>query len=117
MVFGTPGGDKQDQWSLQLFLNHVDFGMGVQFALDQPTVHIWHMPGSFWPHAAYPGRVYVEPRIPLDVREGLTGLGHEVVVSPPWSHGRCCAIRYDPNSGVMFGGASPRRSEAQAIGW
>jgi gamma-glutamyltranspeptidase/glutathione hydrolase len=117
MVFGTPGGDNQDQWSLQLFLNHVDFGMGVQLAMDQPTVHIRHVPGSFWPHAAYPGRVYVEPRIPVEVREGLAGLGHEVVVSPPWSHGRCCAIRYDPDSGVMFGGASPRRAEAQAIGW
>ena len=117
MVFGTPGGDNQDQWTLQLFLNHVDFGMGVQLALDQPTVHIRHVPGSFWPHAAYPGRVYVEPRIPVEVREGLAERGHEVVVSAPWSHGRCLAIRYDPDSGVMFGGASPRRAEAQAIGW
>ena len=117
MVFGTPGGDSQDQWTLQFFLNHVDFGMSVQLALDQPTVHIRHVPGSFWPHAAYPGRVYVEPRIPAGVREGLAGRGHEVVVSPPWSHGRCLAIRYDPASGVMFGGASPRRAEAQAIGW
>jgi len=40
-----------------------------------------------------------------------------VVVSDPWSHGRCLAIRCDPDSGVMFGGASPRRAEAQAIGW
>ena len=117
MVFGTPGGDNQDQWTLQFFLNHVDFGMNVQLALDQPTVHIRHVPGSFWPHAAYPGRVYVEPRIPEKVRAGLAERGHEVVVSPPWSHGRCLAIRYDPESGVMFGGASPRRAEGQAIGW
>jgi len=117
MVFGTPGGDNQDQWTLQFFLNHVDFGMNVQLALDQPTVHIRHVPGSFWPHAAYPGRVYVEPRIPEEVRAGLAGRGHEVVVSPPWTHGRCLAIRYDPESGVMFGGASPRRAESQAIGW
>jgi len=117
MVFGTPGGDNQDQWTLQFFLNHVDFGMKVQLALDQPTVHIRHVPGSFWPHAAYPGRVYVEPRIPGEVRVGLAERGHEIVVSPPWSHGRCLAIRYDPESGVMFGGASPRRAEGQAIGW
>jgi gamma-glutamyltranspeptidase/glutathione hydrolase len=117
MVFGTPGGDNQDQWTLQLFLNHVDFGMGVQLAIDQPTVHIQHVPGSFWPHAAYPGRVHIEPRIPEAVRDGLKKRGHDVVVSPAWSHGRCCAIRYDPDTGVMFGGASPRRAEAQAIGW
>ena len=117
MVFGTPGGDKQDQWTLQFFLNHIDFGMNVQLSLDQPTVHISHVPGSFWPHATYPGRVHVEPRISKEVRNGLVEKGHEVVVSNPWSHGRCLAIRYDPDTGIMFGGASPRRAESQAIGW
>ncbi|UCH57227.1 MAG: gamma-glutamyltransferase family protein [Candidatus Bathyarchaeota archaeon] len=117
MVFGTPGGDNQDQWTLQFFLNHVDFGMNVQLALDQPTVHTRHVSGSFWPHAAYPGRVYVEPRIPGEVVEGMERRDHEIVVSRPWSHGRCLAIRYDPETGVMFGGASPRTCEAYAIGW
>ena len=26
MAFGTPGGDSQEQWTLQFFLNHVNFG-------------------------------------------------------------------------------------------
>ncbi len=117
MVFGTPGGDAQDQWTLHFFLNHVDFGMNVQLALDQPTVHSRHFPGSFWPHAAYPGRVHIEPRIPEEVRKGLEEKGHEVVVSRPWSHGRCLAIRYDPETGIIYGGASPRTQEAYAIGW
>jgi gamma-glutamyltranspeptidase/glutathione hydrolase len=117
MVFGTPGGDNQDQWTLQFFLNHVDFGMNVQFALDQPTVHTSHFPASFWPHAAHPGRVHVEPRIPVDVVEGLREKGHRIVVSDPWSHGRCLAIRYDPETGVIFGGASPRTGEPYVIGW
>ena len=117
MTFGTPGGDQQDQWTLQLFLNHVDFGMDLQEALDQPTVHSRHFPGSFWPHAAYPGRVHAEPRIPVEVIKGLRSRGHDVVISKPWSHGRCLAIRYDPETGIMYGAASPRRSEAYAIGW
>jgi gamma-glutamyltranspeptidase/glutathione hydrolase len=117
MVFGTPGGDSQDQWTLQFFLNYADFGMNVQLALDQPTVHSRHFPGSFWPHAAYPGRVHVEPRIPEEVRKGLEEKGHEVVVSRPWSHGRCLAIRYDPETGIIYGGASPRTAEAYAMGW
>ena len=37
MVFGTPGGDGQDQWTLQFLLNYVDFGMDLQEALDAPT--------------------------------------------------------------------------------
>jgi gamma-glutamyltranspeptidase/glutathione hydrolase len=117
MVFGTPGGDNQDQWTLQFFLNHVDFGMNIQLSLDRPTIHINHMPGSFWPHDAYPGRVHAEPRIPTDTLEELRDRGHEIIVSKPWSHGRCLAIRYNSDTGVMYGGASPRRAEAYAIGW
>lgn len=117
MVFGTPGGDRQDQWTLQFFLNHVEFGMNVQEALDAPTVHSNHFPASFWPHAAKPGEVNVEPRIGTEVAEGLRSLGHRVVFSEPWSHGRCLAIRYDPDSGVMYGGASPRTGEPYAMGW
>ncbi len=117
MVFGTPGGDCQDQWSLQFFINHVDFGMNVQLALDQPTVHIRHMPASFWPHAAQPGRVFVEPRISKEVVEGLKAKGHEIVMSEPWSHGRCLSIRYDHETGMIYGGASPRTGEPYAIGW
>ena len=44
MVFGTPGGDGQDQWTLQFFLNFVHFGMNLQEALDAPTVHSVHFP-------------------------------------------------------------------------
>jgi len=117
MVFGTPGGDRQDQWTLQFFLNHVEFGMNVQEALDAPTVHTSHFPGSFWPHNVRPGEVSVEPRIPDDVVSGLKEKGHRVVMSRPWSHGRCLAIRYDPDTGVMFGGASPRTGEPYALGW
>jgi gamma-glutamyltranspeptidase/glutathione hydrolase len=117
MVFGTPGGDRQDQWTLQFFLNHVEFGMNVQEALDAPTVHTSHFPGSFWPHTVRPGEVSVEPRIPVDVVSGLREKGHRIVMSRPWSHGRCLAIRYDPDTGVMFGGASPRTGEPYAVGW
>jgi gamma-glutamyltranspeptidase/glutathione hydrolase len=117
MVFGTPGGDKQDQWTLQFFLNHVDFKMNVQEALDAPTVHTSHFPASFWPHSVRPGEIYLEPQIPSEVIKGLKAKGHKIVISKPWSHGRCLAIRYDPRSKVMYGGASPRTGEPYALGW
>ena len=117
MVFGTPGGDQQDQWTLQLFLNHVEFGMNVQEAIDAPTVHTSSFPGSFWPHAARPGEVSVEPGVPEPVVEGLRKRGHRIVISKPWSHGRCLAIRYDAETRVIHGGASPRTGEPYAIGW
>jgi gamma-glutamyltranspeptidase / glutathione hydrolase len=117
MVFGTPGGDQQDQWTLQFFLNVVDFGMSVQEALDAPTFHSQHFPSSFYPRAQYPGRVVVEGRIPEAVRQELERRGHEVVVVGDWANGRVLGIRTDPARGLIFGGASPRLETGYAIGW
>ena len=117
MVFGTPGGDTQDQITLQFFLNHVDFGMDIQQSLDAPTVYSVHFPSSFYPRASYPGRMVVEGGIDRDVIEQLIGRGHEVLESDPWSHGKVMGIRYDKKTGVISGGASPRKSIAYAFGW
>lgn len=117
MTFGTPGGDQQDQWSLQFFLNHMEFGMNIQLALDMPTVHSTHFPSSFSPHDVHLGAVHVEPRIKAEVMDGLKKKGHKIVVDSPWSHGRCLAIRFDPKTNIIFGAASPRRAEAYAMGW
>ena len=53
MVFGTPGGDQQDQWTFQFFLNHVVFGMNLQAAVDAPSFHSNHFPSSFYPREAH----------------------------------------------------------------
>ena len=42
MVFGSPGGDAQDQWALQFLLNVVEFGMSLQEAVEAPT--FWTQP-------------------------------------------------------------------------
>jgi gamma-glutamyltranspeptidase/glutathione hydrolase len=117
MVFGTPGGDCQDQWTLQFFLNVVDFGMDLQAALDAPTVHSAHFPSSFYPRAAYPARAYAESRIPEAVVEELRARGHEVVVNGAWENGKAMAIRYDAERGVIRGAVSPRRQIGYALGW
>ncbi len=117
MVFGTPGGDQQDQWTVQFLLNVVDFGMGLQEALDAPTVHTQHFPSSFYPRAQHPGLVVVEGRISEDVRAELARRGHEVQVAGDWSHGRVLAIRYDAERGLIYGGASPRNETGYAVGW
>ena len=57
MPFGTPGGDQQDQWSLSFFLNHVQFGMNLQEAIDAPAFHTTHFPSSFWPRESFPAAV------------------------------------------------------------
>src|SRR5258707_3423475 len=41
-AFGSPGGDQQDQWSIQLFLKHVHGGMNLQAAVDSPSFQTAH---------------------------------------------------------------------------
>jgi gamma-glutamyltranspeptidase/glutathione hydrolase len=117
MVFGTPGGDCQDQWMLQFFLNYVDFGMNLQQALDAPTVDSDHFPSSFYPREAYPGRMHAEGRMPRDVIAELERRGHDVVVDDDWGHDKVMGIRYDIERGVIQGGVSPRGIIGYALGW
>ena len=117
MVFGTPGGDGQEQWTLQFFLNYVAFGMNIQEALDAPSVHSVHFPSSFYPREAYPGRMFAESRISPEVIEELERRGHEVVVTEGWNNGKVMGIRYDKDREVIIGGASPKGNIGYAIGW
>jgi gamma-glutamyltranspeptidase/glutathione hydrolase len=117
MVFGTPGGDCQDQWTLQFFLNYVDFGMDIQEALDAPTVHSMHFPSSFYPREAFAGRMVVEGRLPLEVIRGLEARGHEVEVTGDYVNGKTMAIRLDQERGVIMGGVAPKGIIGYALGW
>jgi gamma-glutamyltranspeptidase/glutathione hydrolase len=108
MVFGTPGGDQQDQWTLQFFLNFVDFGMGLQEAIDAANFHTEHFPSSFYPRKAKPGSVVVESRIPETTRKELEARGHKVTATGPWSNGLVMAAHLGPRPGVLSAGVSPR---------
>jgi gamma-glutamyltranspeptidase/glutathione hydrolase len=116
MAFGTPGGDQQDQWTLQFFLNVVDFGMDLQAAIDAPLVHQLQFPSSFYPHETFPKRVVAESRIPPAVLDALVERGHDVVTVPDWASGEVCAVRFDPATGLLEAAASPRAGAAYAIG-
>ncbi len=118
MVFGTPGGDQQDQWTLQFFLNVVEFGMDLQAAIDAATFHTDHFPASFYPRETALGSLTMEGRIPRDVQAALLRLGHRVQVLEDWGQaGQVCAVRFDQASGRIEGGASPRRQSAYALGY
>jgi len=116
LAFGTPGGDCQDQWTLQFFLNFVHFGMSLQAAIDAPTVHSRHFASSFYPHDAHPGEMGAEDRIAPEVIDELRARGHVVHLDPGWSHGGVLAVALDPATGMMSGAASPRPGQAYAMG-
>jgi gamma-glutamyltranspeptidase/glutathione hydrolase len=114
LAFGTPGGDQQDQWALQVFLNHVEFGMNLQQAIDFPAFHSAHMPSSFYPREAQPRVLDVESRVDPAVIEELRRRGHLVNVRPPWSLGRVTAVAR--RNGVLYAAANPRGMQSYAAG-
>lgn len=116
MVFGSPGGDMQDQVSLQFFLNVVEFGMDLQAAVDAPLFRSEHFPDSFYPHQAYPQRLLAESRIPESTLVELRARGHEVVVEGEWTMGETSGVRITPSTGLIEGAASPRGMSAYVVG-
>ena len=114
MVWGSPGGDQQDQWITQHFLRHVHCGMNLQEAIDAPAWHSEHFPSSFWPRTARPGVLVLEGRMPAETAQELRRRGHEVEMNDDWSEGRLtAATREDP---WRKAAANPRGMQGYAAG-
>src|SRR5215207_3380084 len=116
LAFGTPGGDQQDQWSLNFFLSHVHFGLNLQEAIDAPNFHTEHFPSSFYPRTAAPGKIVVEDRLEREVIAGLRARGHDVDVVDGWSLGRLSAVSRSTRDGSLRGAANPRGMQGYAVG-
>ncbi len=118
LAFGTPGGDMQDQWTLQFYLNFAEFGMSMQEATEAPLMHSLHFPSSFYPREAFPRRVVIEDRVGNGVIEELRRRGHDVEVVGPWgTNCRVTAVSISPVDGTIRAAASPRTGVAYAITW
>ncbi len=118
MAYGTPGGDMQDQWTLQFLLNVVDFGMDLQQAIDAPSFHTTHFINSFYPRATGDGTIFVEEGIALPVLRRMQEFGHRIYLLPPNVNGEVCAARINPTTGMLEAAASSKHTgQAYAGGW
>ncbi len=117
MPYGTPGNDVQPQAMVQFLINVIDFGMDVQAAMEAPRCATYSYPRSSDPHPYSPGQANIEGRVDPSVLARLQALGHGIKAWPGWtgSAGSLGAIRVDHGTGVLHGGADPRRT-AYAIG-
>ena len=115
MVFGSPGGDQQEQWQLQLFLRHVHHGLTLQEAIEQPMFHTAHFPSSFYPRERKPGHLLAEENFGPEVLAELRRRGHDLEEAPAWTVGRLVAASRDPD-GLLHAAATPRLMQAYAAG-
>ena len=118
MPFGTPGGDTQCQAMLQVLINAAQFDMPIQDAIEAPRFMTHSQPDSFEPHTAFPGRLTVEGRIDEKTLDALSELGHKIERLDDMSYKTAgvCAITKDHSTGIMEGGADPRRM-SRSMGW
>jgi gamma-glutamyltranspeptidase/glutathione hydrolase len=115
LVGGTPGGDQQPQWNMQIISNLIDHGMDVQAAVEAPR---WQgFPGTDPINLPNPHELRVESRVDPAVIEELRQRGHTVKVLDPYAAGGAAfLIARDPETGILQGGGDPR-SEGIALGY
>jgi gamma-glutamyltranspeptidase/glutathione hydrolase len=86
LAISVAGGDLQDQATLNLLLDFVDFGMDVESAVTAPRFATHHHQDSFNPTAdrakafLKAGSLAINSTVGTSVREDLAGRGHAVDV-------------------------------------
>ncbi|MHB8730453.1 MAG: gamma-glutamyltransferase family protein [bacterium] len=104
---GASGGRRIIDAVLQLVLNHMEFGMDAQAAIDAPRMD------------ASSDEVIVDARIPAAVRDDLARRGHRIVAAEeamaPRFFASPVAVARDPSTGALAGGADPYHPAA-AVG-
>lgn len=114
-VGGTPGGDQQPQWNLQVIVNLIDFGMDPQQAVEHPR---WYsFPGTDPINLPNDFVLRIEDRYGDAVLAELERRGHRVQRLGDWGAGGAAqVIAVDPETGVLTGGSDPR-VEGLALGF
>jgi gamma-glutamyltranspeptidase/glutathione hydrolase len=113
-VGGTPGGDQQPQWNLQVIVHLIDFQMDPQVAVEHPR---WYsFPGTDPINLPNDFVLRIEDRYGDAVLAELVRRGHRVQRLGAWGAGGAVqVIAVDPETGVLTGGSDPR-AEGLALG-
>ncbi|MDR7482117.1 MAG: gamma-glutamyltransferase [Armatimonadota bacterium] len=107
LAWGTPGGDAQPQWNLQIFQNLVDAGMDLQAAIEAPR---WHsFPGTDPATVDQAFELRIEEGYPAETLAELTRRGHRLKpMGEMEGGGGAQAIIADRARGIYTGASDPR---------
>ena len=106
-IIGTPGSFGILQTTPQMISNMLDHGFSIQAAIEAPRIKV-----------TTDKKLEIETRIPPEIRDGLSALGHDLQPIGDWSHlvGGGQGIMVDPGTGALCAGADPRR-DGYALAW
>jgi gamma-glutamyltranspeptidase/glutathione hydrolase len=107
MAVSVAGGDGQDQATLQVLENLIDFEMNPAEAVTAPRFGTNHFLGSFRQRPPSLGSLLVYPDVGKSTIEELKSRGHKVVVSKPplWAPS---ALRIDAKTGEIHAAGDPK---------
>jgi len=106
LVLGSPGGRKQQGAIIQTIVHAIDHDMGLQDSVSAPRIH------------CEGNNLWMESRISKEIRNTLREMGHNVVdmAEATMFFGGLNAVKIDPETGRIHGGADIRRPCA-AVGY
>ena len=105
LAVSVAGGDTQDQATLQMICNYVDFHQAADVLVTTPRYATLHFTGSFNQTPPGLGELQISPQMDARVMEGLRSLGHKLKLDNPVSWRIVICI--DPQTGWMHGAGDP----------
>ena len=99
--FGIMGGANQPLAHAQFVSDIVDYGMNIQAAIENARFTVSPKRGC---------NIVIESRVPFDVRQKLSSMGHQLDVRQEYSSamGRGQAVIHDSKANVNYGASDPR---------
>jgi gamma-glutamyltranspeptidase/glutathione hydrolase len=107
MAVSVAGGDGQDQATLQVLLNLIDFLLSPAEAVTAPRFGTNHFVGSFRQTPPSLGSLLLDPAVGEATIQELKARGHRVTLRKPplWAP---TALRIDPVSGAIEAAGDPK---------
>jgi gamma-glutamyltranspeptidase / glutathione hydrolase len=126
VAISVAGGDLQDQTTLNVLLNHIEFGMLPDKAVTTPRFNTDHHQHSFNPipdrekAIVGRGRLTLNTGIAPDVVEGLKALGHKLTShkdeeTKSGAIGHPVMIYIDPSTRMMYAAGDPKANRHAAV--
>jgi gamma-glutamyltranspeptidase / glutathione hydrolase len=108
LAISVAGGDNQDQMTLQLLVNHFDFGLEPAESVVAPRFMTDHFIGSFRQTPPALGQLRINPEIGSGTLDALKALGHGLSVKTGSLAAAPSVIALDPASGQLRAAGDPR---------
>jgi gamma-glutamyltranspeptidase / glutathione hydrolase len=108
LAISVAGGDNQDQMTLQLLVNHFDFGLDPAESVIAPRFMTDHFISSFRQTPPALGQLRINPEIGSGTLDALKALGHGLSNRTGPLAAAPSVIALDPASGQIRAAGDPR---------